>query len=238
MENKKLVVGNMKLHLNIDEVKQYINDMNDYKDCVICPTYIYLPYFIEAGFNVGTQDISQFDLGAYTGEVAASQVKNMGANYTIIGHSERREYFKEDNELINKKVKMAVLNGLKVILCVGETEEERDNNLTNEKIKKQLLENLKEIDHQYYNNIIIAYEPIWAIGTGNVPSNNDIQKVVSFIKEVVHDNFEYMPLVLYGGSTNDKNIEELSSIHIVDGFLVGGACLKPEQFKKIIETTR
>jgi triosephosphate isomerase len=238
MENRKLVVGNMKLHLSKEEVIKYVEDMKDYKDCVICPTYIYLPYFIEKGFTVGSQDISQFDLGAFTGEVAASQIKSIGAEYTIIGHSERREYFKEDNELINDKVKTAIDNGLKVILCVGETEDERDNGLTNEKIKKQLLNNLKGIEHRYYENIIIAYEPIWAIGTGNVPSNNDIQKVVSFIKEVVHDNFEYMPLVLYGGSTNDKNIEELSSIHIVDGFLVGGACLKPEQFKKIIETTR
>lgn len=237
MENK-IVVGNMKMNLTLDEVKEYIISLDNYKDCIICPSYIYIPYFIDAGYKVGTQDISEYGIGSYTGEVSVNQILSMGVNYTIVGHSERRENFNESDELVNKKLRMAISNNVKTILCIGETNEERVMGNTKEKIEKQLTLDLQNIEEDYYDNIIIAYEPIWAIGTGKIPSNEDIKEIVSFIKNIIYNKYGFTPIVLYGGSTNEKNILELNKIDIVDGFLVGGACLDPDKFKKIIETIR
>ncbi len=237
MANKKLIVGNMKMNLTLDEVKSYIEDMVDDKDCVICPSYLYLPYFIEAGYTVGTQSIAKYEDGAYTGEISAHQAKSLGVTYTIIGHSERREYLNEDDSIVRAKINLALSNQLKVILCVGETLEERETSKTKDKIKHQLLEDLDGVTFTN-ENLIIAYEPIWAIGTGKVPTNEEIDDVVTYIKDIVKDNYQVEPMVLYGGSTNDKNIEQLSTISSVDGFLVGGACLVPEKFIKIIRATK
>lgn len=238
MESKKLVVGNMKMNLTMNEVKEYIESMTDYHDCVICPSSLFIPYFKDAGFVLGTQNISEYSNGAYTGEISVMQAKSLDIDYTIIGHSERREYFCETDEMINNKVIKALDNGLKVILCVGETLEERETGVTKDKIEKQILEDLKNINDNCYENIIVAYEPIWAIGTGKIPSEEDIIEIVELIKETVNNEYHFIPNVLYGGSTNEKNIEQLKDINIVDGFLVGGACLVPEKFKKIIEATR
>ena len=232
----KLLIGNMKMNLTIDEVITYINKMKDYKDFIICPSSIYIPYFINSGFNVGTQNISEYGQGSYTGEISVTQANSMGIKYTLIGHSERRENFKETDEIVNMKVKKAISNNMTAILCIGETKEQKDSGITKEVIKKQIYDDLNDIEELYYKNIIVAYEPIWAIGTGIIPSLEEISDVVSFIKETINDKYGFTPKVLYGGSTNDKNIEQLNTIDIVDGFLVGGACLVPEKFIKIIET--
>lgn len=237
MENRKLVVGNMKMNLTLYEVENYITEMKDYKDCVICPSSVFCSLFEEKGYTVGLQNISEYDNGAYTGEISTAQANSLNIKYVIVGHSERREYFKETDEVINKKVIKALNDNLKVILCVGETLVERENNKTKDKIKKQLIDGLKEINNNS-QNLIIAYEPIWAIGTGKIPTNEQIIDVVSFIKTTLKQELNINPKVLYGGSTNEKNIAELNTIDLVDGFLVGGACLSPEKFKKIIETTR
>lgn len=236
MENKKLIVGNMKMNLTLDEVRDYIEQMKEYKDCVICPSYLYLPYFIDADFQVGAQNISLYEKGAYTGEVSAIQASSVGVDYVILGHSERRLFIHEDDIIVNAKIKRALNANLKVILCVGESLEEKNLGKTKEKIKKQLLDDLKDNKLIDSNNVIIAYEPIWAIGTGNTPTNKEIIDIIKFIKETVNINYNFIPRVLYGGSTNEKNIVELKNINNVDGFLVGGACLIPSKFKKIIET--
>lgn len=237
MENKKLVVGNMKMNLTLYEVENYVTEMKDYKDCVICPSSVFCSIFEQNGYIVGLQNISEYDNGAYTGEVSTAQANSLNIKYVIIGHSERREYFKESDEAINKKVKKALKDNLKVILCVGETLTEREEDRTKDKIKRQLLEDLKNIDVNS-QNLIIAYEPIWAIGTGKIPSNDQIIDVVSFIKTTLKQELNIDSKVLYGGSTNENNIDDLNTIDIIDGFLVGGACLSPAKFKKIIETTR
>ena len=235
MKNK-ILVGNMKMNLTIDEVITYINRMKEYKGFIICPSSIYIPYFINSGFEVGTQNISEYGQGSYTGEISVTQANSMGIKYTLIGHSERRAYFKETDEIVNMKVRKAISNNIISILCIGETKEQKDNGITKEVIKEQIYKDLDNIEELYYKNIIIAYEPIWAIGTGIIPSLEEISDVVSFIKETINDKYGFTPNVLYGGSTNDKNIEQLNTIDIVDGFLVGGACLVPEKFIKIIET--
>ena len=236
MENKKILIGNMKMNLTLPEVKEYIEKMKSYNNYVVCPSSIYIPYFIEEGIEVGVQNISEYGQGAYTGEISVTQANSMNIKYSLIGHSERRNKFNETDEIINNKLRKAVSNNIISILCIGETLEEKENNLTKDIIKKQLINDLNEVDKFYFNNIIIAYEPVWAIGTGVVPSIEDIEEIINFIKEYINTNYGFIPKVLYGGSINENNIYNLNKINNLDGFLVGGACLVPEKFIKIIET--
>lgn len=236
MEKNKILIGNMKMNLTYPEVKNYIDKMKNYKDFIICPSSLYVSYFIDSGFNVGVQNISEYGQGAYTGEISVSQISSMNIKYSLIGHSERRHKFNETDEIINNKLIKAVSNNIISILCIGETLEERDSSLTKEVIKKQIENDLKNIEESLYENIIIAYEPVWAIGTGRVPSREDIEETVKYIKKIINDNYGFNPKVLYGGSVNENNINDLKEIDNVDGFLVGGACLVPDKFIKIIET--
>jgi len=238
METNKLVVANLKMNLTIDEINEYIFKMQQNKNYVVCPSSIYIPYFLKEDFTVGLQNISEYGMGAYTGEVSVNQATSLGIKYTLIGHSERREYFNESDELINRKLRKAVSNNLISILCIGETLKEKEEGKTFDSIKMQLELDLNEIDSEYFENIIIAYEPVWAIGTGKVPTNLEIKDTVTYIKETIKNKYGFEPKVLYGGSTNDKNIEELNKIENVDGFLVGGASLIPDKIIKIIETVK
>ena len=239
MENKKLVVGNMKMNLTASEIEAYVKeiDTKNYNEQVVfCPSSLYLSYFINKDYGCGIQNIAAYEMGAYTGEVAAQQVASMNINYAIIGHSERREYFNETDEVVRKKIELALQQDkLKVILCIGETLEERESNKTNEILKRQLTSALTGIDNNDVKRVIIAYEPVWAIGTGKVPTNLEIEETITFIKEVVENLCEYSAMVLYGGSVNDQNITNLNEIPNVDGYLVGGASNKVEKFNKIIE---
>lgn len=222
-----MMVANFKMNLNQVEILEYIQLIRTnpyYKNAIYCPSFVYLPYFVQYGIPVGVQNISPFEKGAYTGEISASQVKSIGASFVIIGHSERRNIFHESNEEIYLKIKEALKNNLKIILCIGEKEEENREDI----LKKQLKECLKDLPLE---NIIIAYEPVWAIGTGRVMEEEEIRKACFYIKETLKIN---MP-VLYGGSVNENNINDLSMIKEVDGFLVGGASIHPEVFLKMIE---
>ena len=236
MENSKLLIGNMKMNLTYSEIMEYIEQMRDYKKFIICPSSLYIPYFIENGFEVGVQNISEYGQGAYTGEISVTQANSMNIKYSLIGHSERRIKFNEDDNVINKKLRKTVSNNLNAILCIGETFDEKEQLLTKEVLKKQIINDLNEVDEFYLKNIIIAYEPVWAIGTGKVPSLEDIKEIIEYIKKIVNETYGFNPKVLYGGSINENNINDLNTIDIVDGFLVGGACLVPEKFIKIIET--
>ena len=236
MEKNKIIVGNMKMNLTYDMIKNYIDKLKGYKNFIICPSSLYLPYFIDNNFDVGIQNISEHGMGSYTGEVSVSQAKSIGVKYAIIGHSDRRDKYNETDEIINEKMRKAVSNDLISILCVGETLSEKISGNAQEKIKKQLVEDLRDINREYYKNIVVAYEPIWSIGTGKIPSNEEIEEMIVFIKRVINHKFNFTPLVLYGGSTNEENIGQLKLIENIDGFLVGGASLIPDKIIKMIET--
>ena len=231
----KIIACNLKMNLMPSELDNYIEEMKEIKeDVIILPPYIYIDRFIKEGFNTGSQDIGFEEIGAYTGDVSILQLKELGTKYSIIGHSERRSYHLDDL-LVNKKIKLCIKHDIMPILCVGETQEENERN---ESIK---ICN-RELDGALLNNevkkIIIAYEPIWSIGTGVVPSNDFIDEVASNIKKYVLNKYGVDALVLYGGSVNDNNIDKLEKVSSIDGYLIGGSSLKPESMKKIVNCIR
>lgn len=239
MENKKIVVGNLKMNMTVDEVSAYLSEINSQifsPRVVICPTSIYIPYFLKHHYSVGLQNTSFISNGAYTGEISPKQAASMQISYTIIGHSERRIYFDESDIMINKKVLEAVKHNLKVILCVGETKEEKSLLKTDRVLKRQLTNALRDLDQTMFDNIFIAYEPIWAIGTNVIPTNKEIKDTVDYIKMIVKQICDCTNIkILYGGSVNEKNIKELNKIDNLNGFLVGGASPDAKKFLKIIE---
>lgn len=236
---KKLVVGNLKMNLDFNEIADYLKIVNSKVNSphvVICPTSIYVPYFLNNNYRVGLQNVCWIDKGAYTGEVSPKQASSMGISYAIVGHSERRQYFKETDELINQKIVAALKNDLRAIVCVGETLEERKNLKTDQVIKNQVINCLKNFTAKQLDELVIAYEPIWAIGTNRTPTIEEIEKMLTYIKSIVNASFNYAGVkVLYGGSVNENNIDELNKIKNIDGYLVGGAATKPNAFLKIIE---
>lgn len=234
MENK-IIIGNMKMYMSVNDVENYLNNINILKSNVIlCPSSIYIPYFLNKGYNIGIQNIFYQDNGAYTGEVSPKQVYEMGIKYAIVGHSERRCYFNETDIEINKKVKSCLKNNLNVILCVGETEEEKNMLKTDIVLKHQLRIALNEVDDKYQDKIIIAYEPRWAIGTNKIPSNKEIKDTIKYIKSVLN-KCKLDLKVVYGGSVNENNIENLNKIDNIDGFMIGGSCINPQKFGKVIK---
>ena len=232
----KLVVGNFKMNLNNTEINEYISFFkdNNYSNVIFAPSYIYLERFINNDLKVASQDIAFEEKGAFTGDISASQLKSIGVNYTIIGHSERRKYY-DDNKYVNEKIKCSLNNHIVPILCVGETKEERDNRKEKEVIENELDTALKSIDKNLLHDIIIAYEPIWSIGTGIIPTNEEILEVISFIKDYLLHKYNINSKVLYGGSVNNNCIDELEKISGIDGYLVGGCSIKKDDFKKLVD---
>lgn len=231
---KKLIIGNLKNYMMSSEIVNYLKkvDKIDDKNVIICPSNIYIPYFLKKGYSVGIQNINELDKTC-TGEITPSQAKSLGINYTIVGHSERRINLKETDIDINKKIIEAQKYNMKIILCIGETLEEKEMLKTSIVLKKQLLNSLKNTN---LKNIVIAYEPIWAIGTNKIPSIKDIASTTSYIKELIKKNFDSDIKVLYGGSVNSTNIGEI--IKEVDGVLIGKASTDGSDFLKIIEVVR
>ena len=223
---EKMIVANHKMNMTLPEIENYIEvlEKSSFKP-IVCPTSIYAKLFVDHGFETGLQNIYLEDKGAYTGEISPKQAKSIGINCVIIGHSERRQIFKEDNSQINQKIKKALENDLKVILCIGETLDQRNN--YQEILSKQITESLKEIDDE----IIIAYEPVWAIGTGITPTNEEIDEITKYIKSL----FSYDVKVLYGGSVSLNNIASLKAVNVVSGYLIGGASTKADELIKIGE---
>ena len=231
MENK-IIVGNMKMYMNYKDALAYINDLQlKSPNVIMCPTSIYADAFLKNGYKTGLQNITEHDLGAYTGEISTLQAKSMGIEYVIVGHSERRKYFNETDELVNKKIKNAIANNLKVIVCIGEEQGANALQVT----KEQLEVAFRDIND--LSSVIIAYEPIWAIGTNVIPTNNQIDEIAVMIKAFVKKTYNSDIKVLYGGSINASNIQELNKITNIDGFLVGKASTNAVDFKKIIEVT-
>lgn len=235
---EKIVVANLKMNFTAIEINNYLESIKDKintKNVIICPPNIYIPYFLRKKYSVGTQDAFNIDEGAYTGCVSAKQISSMGIKYTILGHSERREKFNETDKIVNSKVISALKSGLNVILCVGETKEELDSNETNIVLKRQLEKSLKNVSLDDTNKIMIAYEPIWSIGTGLVPTNKEIKTTIKYIKEVLKSIYNKDFKVLYGGSVTEKNIETINKIEEISGVLVGGASLDADKLNKIKE---
>ena len=223
----KLILVNLKMYQSTkEEVDNYLNNLKE-SPVIFFPSVIYLEKFINHGFVCGCQNISINDPGAYTSEISAKSIKDMGAKYVLLGHSEIRQNLSETDESINLKIKKALDNNLKPILCIGENYEEYTQMMTKIIIKRQIEKALKDITEE----VIISYEPVWAIGTGKTPTNNEIEDIVNYIKSL----FNYDVKVLYGGSVSKENINELNKIKNVDGFLIGKAGLDTSSLEKIIE---
>ncbi len=242
---KKLIAANWKMHKTYDEAISYINEMLDKnidferKDVLIYPPFLYIcevsKLLEKSNIKVGAQNVYYEKKGAFTGEISPVMVKSCKAEYVLIGHSERRHIFKESDELIRKKVISTLEEGLKVMLCVGETLEERESQLTFKVIESQLKLALAGLE-DLFHNIEIAYEPVWAIGTGKSANPEDASKIHSFIKDILKDiaKKDADVRVLYGGSVNPQNAKEFLKAENVDGLLVGGASLDPNTFLEII----
>lgn len=229
---EKIVAANLKMNFTYDEVKEYVEKLDGSKNFIVCPPNIYLHMFVNKNYSCGSQDAYYEDKGAFTGEVSSLQLRSLGVTYTILGHSERRQLFGDTNGIVNKKVISALKNDLNVILCIGETKEERDNNKTKYVLKEQIENCLKNVSN--VEKIIIAYEPIWSIGTGVIPTNDEIKETIDYIKDIFNSLYKNHDVkVLYGGSVNEKNIDSINNIENVSGVLVGGASLDIDKINKI-----
>mgnify|MGYP003872738207 CR=1 FL=1 len=211
-------------------------------DVLICAPYTHLlalhTVFSDSPISVGSQDVSQHDSGAYTGEISAPMLKDAGVWYVIIGHSERRDYHKESDELINAKVKKTLEHNLTPILCVGETEAQRDAGDAQKVVLNQLEANLKDVELESANHIVIAYEPIWAIGTGKTATADDAQEMCATIRTALKGAYPSQASgirILYGGSMKPDNAAELLSKEDINGGLIGGASLKIKDLIAITE---
>lgn len=229
---------NLKENKTLTEFNDYITEiekLNNKEQLVIFPSHIYLSLMHNYNIPFGSQDVSIYEVGSNTGEVSASQIKSAGASYSIIGHSERRDKFNEDEYLLNKKIKNCFNTNLKVIYCIGETLEEKLRQKTYQVLEKQIAKIFNSLSHEDMKNIIIAYEPIWAIGSGKTAVKEDIEEITTFIKRLILDYYEINIKVLYGGSVNKDNISSLNKIKNLDGFLIGKASLIPEEVTEMLK---
>lgn len=248
---KPIIAGNWKLNLKTQEavelvtaLKRSLGDVSDI-EIVVCPVYTSLEVvadtLFESNIGLGAQNLYWEDSGAFTGEVSAPLIKDIGAQYVIIGHSERRQYFGETNQTVNKRIKAALKYELTPIVCVGEVLAEREQNVTFKVIEKQCRESLEGLSADQMKKIVIAYEPVWAIGTGKTATKEQAQEVHKFIRDLLskmyNDEVSNAVRIQYGGSVKPENIAELMAQSDIDGALVGGASLKADQFIKIIENS-
>lgn len=243
----KMVAGNWKMNKTLQEGVELANQLkNDVKtpQCavVIGTPFIHLATVAEllkgSAIKVAAENCADKEKGAYTGEVSAEMVKSTGAEYCILGHSERRAYYHEDYAILAEKVKLALANGLKVIFCIGEVKEEREAGKQNEVVEAQLKGSVFNLTAEEWANITLAYEPVWAIGTGLTATPAQAQEIHAYIRSLVAKNYNAEvadnTTILYGGSCNEKNAAELFACPDIDGGLIGGAALVAEKFEAII----
>ena len=241
---RPLLAGNWKMFKtvieSVDLAKKLKESTKDVKDrtIVVCPTYPALQAVADtlqdSQIGVGAQNLYWEDQGAFTGEISAPMLKATGCTYVIIGHSERRQYFGETDETVNKKLLAALKHCLYPIVCVGETLAQRESNETFKVIEKQITEGTKGLGTGDWANVIIAYEPVWAIGTGKVATKEQAQEVHAFIRKLLPAEVAQNVRVLYGGSVKPDNVKDLMAQADIDGALVGGASLKAEDFAAIV----
>jgi triosephosphate isomerase (TIM) len=242
-----LVAANWKMHKTVSEAEEFIAALlpqvatTDAVEIVVCPSYLALQALVDsargARVQIYAQNMHQEREGAFTGELSAPMLLDVGVQGVILGHSERRQYFGETDKALAQKVAAALEAGLVPILCVGETEEEREAGDTERKLRHQVQEDLASVAEQQLGEVVIAYEPIWAIGTGRVATPEQAQEAIAFVRALVGDRSREQAervRVLYGGSVNERNARELLALEGVDGALVGGASLDPRSFAAIV----
>ena len=244
-----LIAGNWKMNMTesegvafVTELSTNIKNSNDV-DVLVIPPFTALSQISNilknTNIKLGAQNVNENEKGAYTGEISADMLLDLKIEYVVIGHSERRTIYKESDELINKKVLYSLKKGLKVILCIGELLSEREANRTNDVVNTQIVEGLKNVSKEDMKNIVIAYEPVWAIGTGKVATPEQAEEVHAFIRNKISQlydkNISDSLIIQYGGSVNDSNVDGLMGKQNIDGALVGGASLKLDSFKRIAE---
>ncbi len=246
---RPIVAGNWKLNGTLDDAEELVvalkNLVKDVEkvDIIIAPPFTVLSIIsallIGTNIKLAAQNMYFENSGAYTGEVSPVMLKDVGCEYVILGHSERRGYFAETSDIVNKKIKSAFANDLTPIMCIGESLEQREADLTFNVIETQLKEGLGGLENELAKNVIVAYEPIWAIGTGKTATKEQAQEVHAFIRGKLNDFFgkdvANAVRILYGGSVKPENVDELMSQKDIDGSLVGGASLKAESFARIVK---
>ena len=247
---KKIVAGNWKMNMNLQDGVALAKEINeamvqDKPNCgvIICTPFIHLASVAQVlnpeVVSLGAENCADKEKGAYTGEVSAEMVKSTGAQYVILGHSERRQYYGETAEILKEKVQLALKNGLKVIFCCGETLEEREAEKQNEVVKAELDGSVFNLTAEEWKNIVLAYEPIWAIGTGKTATSDQAEEMLAYIRSIVADKYGKEAAedttILYGGSCKPSNAAELFAKPNIDGGLIGGASLKAADFKGIID---
>ena len=244
---KKVIAGNWKMNKLPNETITFFEELaplvkNTKNEVIICAPYTDLFYAILSAQNtnikIGAQNMHWEENGAYTGEISTQMLKSIGVEYVIIGHSERRQYFAETDETVNKKVKAAHNVGLKPIVCVGETLSQREFGKAKEIVTNQIKSGLKDLTKNEIMSTIVAYEPIWAIGTGKTATKEDANETIKWIREELEkiygkENADKV-IIQYGGSVKSENAKELFEMSDIDGGLVGGASLKPDEFAKIV----
>ena len=245
---KNIVAGNWKMNKTLQEGVELAKDLNEALasakpncDVIICTPYIHLasvtPLVDAAKIGVGAENCADKVSGAYTGEISAAMVASTGAKYVILGHSERRAYYGENNAILTEKAKLALANGLTPIFCIGEVLEDREANKQNEVVLSQL-QAIYELSAEDFSKCILAYEPVWAIGTGKTASAAQAQEIHAYIRSTVADKYDAQVAentsILYGGSCKPSNAKELFSNKDVDGGLIGGASLDADSFIKIV----
>ena len=248
MNRKKIVAGNWKMNMTMDESNDFINELKEVSEnnieIKIAPSFTNLYNAIlllkNSGIEVIAQNVHFEKRGAYTGEISSEMLKSIGVNTVIIGHSERRKYFNESDNILSKKVKAAIENSLNIIFCIGEELSERDSGNHFEIIKNQLTTALMDLNNINKNNIVIAYEPVWAIGTGETASPEQAQDIHAFIRGLIASKYDedlaQDVSILYGGSIKPANASAIFSQTDVDGGLIGGASLNAEDFIAIIQS--
>ena len=248
---KTVIAGNWKMNMTASEVRPFVEElkaaMPKLKGCetVLCVPAVNIPAMLRWGKDAkiacGAEDVSAFAKGAYTGEIAANMLADLGVKYCIVGHSERREYHKESDMLVNAKARALLDNGISPIICVGESLEQREMELTMAHINYQVRAALHGVDASELRRCVIAYEPIWAIGTGKTATAEQAEEVCREIRSIIREIYGARPArsvsILYGGSMNAKNAAELLAMPDIDGGLIGGASLKPADFATIIAAT-
>ncbi|MBQ4446528.1 MAG: triose-phosphate isomerase [Prevotella sp.] len=247
---RKIVAGNWKMNMNLQDGIALAKELNDTltaekPNCgvVICTPFIHLAsiaqFLNQEVVALGAENCADKVKGAYTGEVSAEMVKSTGAQYVIIGHSERRGYYNETPEILREKVLLALENGLQVIFCIGESLEEREANKQNEVVKAELEGSVFNLSEEDFRKVIIAYEPIWAIGTGKTATSDQAEEIHAYIRSIIAERYGKEvaedTTILYGGSCKASNAPELFAKPDIDGGLIGGASLKAADFKGIID---
>lgn len=243
---KPIIAGNWKMNKTIKEGLEFIEEIKGKTEgnaeVLICAPFTLLKDLKEAtrgtNIKIGAQNMHFEESGAFTGEVAPANLVELGVDYVIIGHSERREYYNESDETCNKKVLKAIEVGINPILCCGETLEEREKDLTMEKVKGQIVKGLKDVKSEDLEKLVIAYEPIWAIGTGKTATSEQANEVIAYIRKVVRDLYGDLAdkvRIQYGGSVKPSNVAEIMGQSDIDGALVGGASLKAEDYLGLLK---